>query len=123
VLIPLAMAVGIGLVFSNTRAVLEALFGMESSFVRTPKYKVESSKDNWLQVAAKYKRKKGWLPLLELALALYFVGAVAYAVRSNIYATIPFLLVFLLGYGYMAVMSLFQGRVRKWMNALRRSEQ
>ncbi|MGH9842010.1 MAG: glycosyltransferase [Blastocatellia bacterium] len=120
-LIPIAMAVGIGLVFSNTRAVLEALFGVQSSFVRTPKYKVESSKDNWLAVAAKYKRKKGWLPFIELAFALYFVGAVAYAIRSNIYATIPFLLIFLLGYGYMAMMSLFQGRVRKWMNLLRRN--
>ena len=119
-LIPLAMAMGIGLVFSNTRAVLEALFGIQSSFVRTPKYKVENSKDNWLQVAAKYKRKKGFLPYIELAFALYFVLAVAYAIRSNIYATIPFLLIFLLGYGYMAMMSLFQGRVRKWMNLFRR---
>jgi cellulose synthase/poly-beta-1,6-N-acetylglucosamine synthase-like glycosyltransferase len=118
-LIPIAMAVGIGLVFSNTRAVLEALFGVQSSFVRTPKYKVETSKDNWLAVAAKYKRRRGWLPFLELAFALYFVAAVAYAIRSNIYATIPFLLIFLVGYGYMAVMSLFQGRARKWMNMIR----
>ena len=119
-LIPIAMAVGIGLVFSNTRAVLEALFGVQTSFVRTPKYKVESSKDNWLAAAAKYKRRKGWLPFIELAFALYFVAAVAYAVRSNIYATIPFLLIFLVGYGYMAMMSLFQGRARKWMNLIRR---
>jgi cellulose synthase/poly-beta-1,6-N-acetylglucosamine synthase-like glycosyltransferase len=119
-LIPMAMAVGIGLVFSNTRAVLEALFGVESSFVRTPKYKVENNKDNWLQVAAKYKRKKGWLPVLEFLFAFYFVGAVAYAVRSNIYATIPFLLIFLFGYGYMAMMSFFQGGVKKLVAAIRR---
>ncbi|HMV49187.1 MAG TPA: glycosyltransferase family 2 protein [Blastocatellia bacterium] len=120
-LIPLAMAMGIGLVFSNARAVLEALFGVQSSFVRTPKYNVASGKDNWLQVAKKYKRKGGWLPFLELAFALYFVGAVYYAIRTNIYATIPFLLIFLLGYGYMAMMSLFQGRVRKLLNTFRRS--
>jgi cellulose synthase/poly-beta-1,6-N-acetylglucosamine synthase-like glycosyltransferase len=120
-LIPMAMAMGIGLVFSNARAVLEALFGVQSSFVRTPKYNVASGKDNWLQVAKKYKRKGGWLPFLELAFALYFVGAVYYAIRTNIYATIPFLLIFLLGYGYMAMMSLFQGRVRKLMNSFRRS--
>lgn len=119
-LIPLAMAMGIGLVFSNARAVLEALFKVESSFVRTPKYNVESRKDNWLQAATKYKRKGGWLPFIELAFALYFVVAVLYAIRSNIYATIPFLLLFLLGYGYMAAMSLFQGRVRKLMNTFKR---
>src|SRR5687767_2426027 len=35
--LPLVMAIGIGLAFSNARAVLEALFGVKSEFVRTPK--------------------------------------------------------------------------------------
>jgi cellulose synthase/poly-beta-1,6-N-acetylglucosamine synthase-like glycosyltransferase len=120
-LIPLAMAMGIGLVFSNTRAVLEALFRVRSGFVRTPKYNVESRKDNWLRAAMKYRRKRGLLPYIELAFALYFVFAVYYAIRSNIYATIPFLLIFLLGYGYMAVMSLFQGGLRKALQSFRRN--
>ena len=119
-LIPMAMAMGIGLVFSNTRAVLEALFGVQSSFVRTPKYKVEKSGDNWANAATKYRRKKGWLPVLEAAFALYFVVAVWYAWRSNIYATIPFLMLFLLGYGYMAGMSLFQGSARRLLNMFHR---
>ncbi len=120
-LIPLIMGMGIGLVFSNTRAVLEALLGIKSSFVRTPKYRVESVRDNWLHQARLYGRKHGLLPLLELAFALYFVGAVAYAFRSQIYATIPFLCIFLLGYGYMAVMSLFQGRARRVIQVFRRN--
>jgi hypothetical protein len=120
-LIPLAMAIGIGLVFSNTRAVLEALFGVRSSFVRTPKYNVENRGDNWLKASMKYRRKRGLLPYVELAFALYFLFAVYYAIRSNIYATIPFLLIFLLGYGYMAVMSLFQGGLRKALQSFRRN--
>ena len=120
-LIPLAMAMGIGLVFSNTRAVLEALFRVRSGFVRTPKYNVESRRDNWLRAAMKYRRKRGLLPYIELAFALYFVFAIYYAIRSNIYATIPFLLIFLLGYGYMAVMSLFQGGLRKALQSFRRN--
>jgi cellulose synthase/poly-beta-1,6-N-acetylglucosamine synthase-like glycosyltransferase len=120
-LIPLAMAMGIGLVFSNTRAVLEALFRVRSGFVRTPKYNIESRRDNWLRAAMKYRRKRGLLPYIELAFALYFVFAVYYAIRSNIYATIPFLLIFLLGYGYMAVMSLFQGGLRKALQSFRRN--
>ena len=120
-LIPLAMAMGIGLVFSNTRAVLEALFGVKSGFVRTPKYNVESRKDNWLRAAMKYRRKRGLLPYIELAFSLYFVFAVYYAIRSNIYATIPFLLIFLIGYGYMAMMSLFQGGLRKALQVFRRN--
>ena len=119
-LIPLAMAVGIGMVFSNTRAVLEALFGIKSGFVRTPKYRTESSSDNWLQVAARYRRRKGWLPVLELAFAGYFVFAVYYAYRSHIYATIPFLLIFLVGYGYIGMMSMFQGQARRFLNLIKR---
>jgi cellulose synthase/poly-beta-1,6-N-acetylglucosamine synthase-like glycosyltransferase len=120
-MIPLAMAMGIGLVFSNTRAVLEALFGVQSSFVRTPKYNIENRKDNWLRAAMKYRRKRGLLPYIELAFALYFVFAVYYAIRSNIYATIPFLLIFLLGYGYMAMMSLFQGGIRRALQSFKRN--
>jgi cellulose synthase/poly-beta-1,6-N-acetylglucosamine synthase-like glycosyltransferase len=119
-LIPIAMAVGIGLVFSNTRAVLEAIFGVQSSFVRTPKYNVENSNDNWLQAAVKYRRKKGWLPAIEMAFALYFVFAVYYALRSNIYATIPFLMIFLVGYGYVALVSIFQGRIKRILNTFKR---
>lgn len=121
-MIPLVMGMGIGLVFSNTRAVLEALLGIKSSFVRTPKYRVENSQDNWLHQARLYGRKHGLLPLIELAFALYFVAAIAYAIRSHIYATIPFLCIFLLGYGYMAAMSLFQGRARKLIQVFRRNE-
>lgn len=120
VLIPVAMGVGIGLVFSNTRAVLEAVFGIKSSFVRTPKYAVKKTSDNWLQQARTYRRKQGLLPLLELLFALYFVAAIAYAIRSEIYGTIPFLLIFLIGYGYMGLMSLFQSPARMLLQKLRR---
>ncbi|MCA1594752.1 MAG: glycosyltransferase, partial [Acidobacteria bacterium] len=39
--LPLVMALGIGLAFSNARAVLEALLRIKTEFIRTPKYKVE----------------------------------------------------------------------------------
>ena len=39
-LLPMLMAVGVGLTIINTRAVLEALFGIETAFVRTPKYAI-----------------------------------------------------------------------------------
>lgn len=119
-IIPIAMGVGIGLVFSNTRAVLEAVFGIKSSFVRTPKYAVKKTSDNWLQVARTYRRKQGLLPFLELSFALYFIAAVAYAIRSEIYGTIPFLLIFLVGYGYMGLMSLFQSPARMLLQRWRR---
>jgi cellulose synthase/poly-beta-1,6-N-acetylglucosamine synthase-like glycosyltransferase len=105
--LPLVMALGIGLAFSNARAVLEALMGQQSEFVRTPKYRVEEATDEtWKR--KKYKRKRGWLPLLELCFSLYFLLAILYAVRMRLWGTIPFLFLFLFGYGYMGVMSLLQ---------------
>jgi len=105
--LPLVMGLGIGLAFSNAGAVLEALFGVKSDFVRTPKYRVEDTDDeSWKR--KKYKRKHGWLPLLELSFAFYFVLAIAYAARMRMWGPIMFLLLFLFGYGYMGVMSLLQ---------------
>ena len=105
--LPLVMGLGIGLAFSNARAVLEALAGVKSDFVRTPKYRVENTDDeSWKR--KKYKRKHGWLPLLELSFALYFVLAIGYAVRMHMWGPIVFLLLFFFGYGYMGTMSLLQ---------------
>jgi cellulose synthase/poly-beta-1,6-N-acetylglucosamine synthase-like glycosyltransferase len=105
--LPLVMGLGIGLAFSNARAVLEALAGVKSDFVRTPKYRVETATDeSWK--GKKYKRKHGWLPLLELSFSLYFVLAIGYALRMHMWGPIAFLLLFCFGYGYMGTMSLLQ---------------
>src|SRR5438270_2881026 len=105
--LPLVMSLGIGLAFSNARAVLEALLGVKSEFVRTPKYRVENTQDeSWKR--KKYKRKHGWLPLLELSFAVYFVLAIAYALRMHMWGPIFFLLLFFFGYGYMGLLSLLQ---------------
>ncbi len=119
--LPLVMALGIGLAFSNARAVFEALFGWKSEFVRTPKYKVEGAGDQSAWKRKKYKRKRGWLPLLELSFAVYFILAIAYAARMHMWGTIPFLLLFCFGYGYMGAMSLLQttASARRWQHLWR----
>ncbi len=105
--LPLVMALGIGLAFSNARAVLEALLGIKSEFVRTPKYRVEEATDEtWKR--KKYKRKRGLLPLLELSFSVYFLLAILYATRMRMWGTIPFLFLFFFGFGYMGVMSILQ---------------
>jgi cellulose synthase/poly-beta-1,6-N-acetylglucosamine synthase-like glycosyltransferase len=115
--LPLVMGLGIGLAFSNARAVLEALLGVKSEFVRTPKYRVEETSDaTWKR--KKYKRKRGLLPLLELGFAVYFLLAIAYSARLHMWGTIPFLLLFFFGFGYMGVMSLLQTASGKKIAAL-----
>jgi cellulose synthase/poly-beta-1,6-N-acetylglucosamine synthase-like glycosyltransferase len=105
--LPMVMALGIGLAFSNARAVFEALLGVKTEFVRTPKYRVEETTDaTWKR--KKYKRKRGLLPLIELSFAVYFLLAILYAIRLHMWGTIPFLTLFFFGFGYMGVMSILQ---------------
>jgi cellulose synthase/poly-beta-1,6-N-acetylglucosamine synthase-like glycosyltransferase len=115
--LPLVMGMGIGLTFSNARAVIEALFGIQSSFVRTPKYKVENRKDNWLSQAMKYRRNMGLIPYLEVLTAIYFVATIYYAFTRSILGTIPFLFIFLFGYGYTGIMSMFQSTWQRLFKA------
>lgn len=115
--LPLVMALGIGLAFSNARAVLEALLGVKTEFVRTPKYRVEETSDaTWKR--KKYRRKRGLLPLLELAFAFYFLLGILYSVRLHMWGTIPFLVLFFFGFGYMGVMSLLQTASGKRLSAI-----
>jgi len=106
--LPLVMAVGIGLALNNALAVGEAIVGGRSVFARTPKFCIESRQDQWRN--KKYLFGHDVVPLFELLLAGYFVFVVASAVRMQIYGTIPFLLLFLLGYGVTGIASVVHGR-------------
>ena len=106
--LPLLMALGIGLTITNTIAVLEALVGKQTAFARTPKYRVESKKDR--VGAKKYRKRLGWVPWIELLIGTYFALAVSYAIDNENYFTVPFLLLFVIGYWVTGLMSLLQGR-------------
>ena len=98
--------IGIGLSVNNTRAVLEALFKKESEFARTPKYGIERDSDEW--AGKKYHQTVGVQSLIELALGLYFTGAVFYALINQIYGTVPFLMLFQIGFLYTGLLSILQ---------------
>ncbi len=107
--LPFVMAVGIGLSVRNAWGVLEAIFNVKSEFVRTPKYRVEANANNNADWAKKtYRKSAGLLPFAEIALGIYFLLAVIYALQNENYATAPFLLLFVWGYLYTGVMSLAQ---------------
>jgi hypothetical protein len=87
---------------------MEAFFGVKSAFARTPKYSVR--KKGQKSQAAKYRKRLGIVPLIELGIGCYFAFTVWYAVTSENYFTVPFLLLFVFGYWYTGLLSLFQGR-------------
>jgi cellulose synthase/poly-beta-1,6-N-acetylglucosamine synthase-like glycosyltransferase len=107
--IPFVMSMGIALTFSNARAVLEAVLGVKTPFVRTPKYKIEDTGDTWVKKS--YVPRRISLPWLELLFAAYFVFTIWYAIDSRIFGTLPFLMIYLCGYAYAAIMSIAQARV------------
>ena len=104
--LPFLMSIGIGLCINNTRAVFEALFNKQSEFARTPKYRIEGDSDEW--VGKKYRQSVAVQPLIELALGLYFTATVFYALANQIYGTVPFLVLFQIGFLYTGLCSLVQ---------------
>jgi len=104
--LPFLMSIGIGLCVNNTRAVFEAMLGKQSEFARTPKYGIERQSDEW--VGKKYHQTIGVQSIIEVALGLYFTWTVFYALSSGIYATIPFLMLFQIGFLYTGLLSILQ---------------
>src|SRR2546423_1713633 len=104
--LPFLMSIGIGLCINNTRAVFEALFNKQSEFTRTPKYHIEGDSDEW--VGKKYRQTVAVQPLIELALGLYFTATVFYALANQIYGTVPFLVLFQIGFLYTGLLSIVQ---------------
>ncbi len=101
--LPAVLGVGIGLSVNNARAVLSGLFRRGGTFHRTPKYRIEHRGEDWL--GKRYRPGRNLSMLVELALALYFAGCLAYAVKERMWASLPFLYLFVQGYLYMAVLA------------------
>jgi len=113
-LMPALMAAGIALTVVNTKAVLEALFGIQTSFARTPKYAIGEQKVK-VEASSSYRRRSGWLPYAELAIGTYFLYMVAFAIETWNFLAIPFLLLFVAGYYWAGISTLwqeYQGRLQ-----------
>ena len=104
--LPFLMSIGIGLTINNTKAVFEALFNKQSEFARTPKYRIEADADEW--IGKKYRQSFVIQPMIELALGLYYTATVFYALATGIYGTLPFLVLFQIGFLYTGLLSIIQ---------------
>ncbi len=118
--LPFLMAVGIGLTITNTKAVVEALLGIKSAFVRTPKYRVARKGEK--SQAAKYRKRLKLTPWIELLFGCYFAAAIYYTFTNNNFFTAPFLILFVVGYWYTGLMSLLQGRFERWRTGVNTDE-
>ena len=103
--LPIVMSLGIGLSINNCRAVIEALVGYKTGFVRTPKYGVTKSGESFKHV--KYGFKLNWQPWVETAMGIYFVWGIVHAISLGAYASVPFLALFCTGYLYVGLGTFF----------------
>jgi hypothetical protein len=112
--LPFILATGIGLTLTNACAVLEALFGGQSEFVRTPKYRIEGRAEAGKRrfFANVYRRRRApWLAALEIGIGCYFAFTVYFTLSNENYATAVFLSLFAVGYLGAGLCSLLQ---RAW---------
>jgi cellulose synthase/poly-beta-1,6-N-acetylglucosamine synthase-like glycosyltransferase len=101
---PLLLSLGIGLSLNNVHAVLEALTNRRTEFRRTPKFGIEGGSGEWR--SKKYRAPGNFSLAAEILLAVYFLGAIVFAIVEHYWVGVPFLIIFFNGFAYTASMSL-----------------
>ncbi len=107
--LPILLALSVGMAINNLKAVLEAIFGHQSAFVRTPKYGVEQN-ENKKEVSklkkTGYKAIKSFLiPILEIACGTFFLYIICIMVGKGNYLSSVLMLPFM-GFYYTGFCSL-----------------
>jgi membrane protein implicated in regulation of membrane protease activity len=88
--LPLLVLYGVGIAVSNTIAVLEAVLGKSSAFVRTPK------KGGERRSGYRLRGSKVWI--LEIGMGIYSVGSILAALENGNIGILPFLVIFAAGF-------------------------
>ena len=106
--LPAVLALGIGLAVNNARAVIEALFSYETPFVRTPKYNVTNQRR--VKPNGRYRSFAGFMPWVEIAFGVYMSVIVWVGIVHQVWMVVFFMSLFALGFLYVGICSLIQGR-------------
>jgi len=99
--LPFLAVMGVGIALSNTRAVCEAVMGVESPFVRTPK---KGDRER--------KRYRVRLPLpsfFEIMIGIYCVFSLHIYLSAGKYLVGPFLAIYAAGFVFVGLLSLAHG--------------
>lgn len=102
---PVLALLGTGLALSNTVDIARGLLKRGGPFRRTPKFHIERRGDRW--IGNRYALPFQWVTVGELALAGYALATTAVALAVRNYVAVPFLLLYVGGYGYMGLHGLW----------------
>jgi hypothetical protein len=115
IILPLLVTIGVGLAVSNSLAVLQALTGRKSDFVRTPK--------NGDRLKKMYRVKVPWVTFFEILVGLYCLLSFTFYFQAKKYLVGPFLGIYSIGFLFIGIMTLVHSfRVSKVEPALAPSE-
>ena len=103
---PVLMLIGTGLAWKNTGAVIRGLSRRPAEFRRTPKFQLGQSLMNLRE--SRYALGLEWSNAGELLMAGYSAAAIGAAIVQRNYHVIPFLGLYLLGFGYVALYDVWQ---------------
>ncbi len=106
VLFPLFMAGSMGFAVNNSRAVFEGLMNRKSEFVRTPKFKVENSKDSWKGNKYIGRKKLDLMMIVELIMAIYCLVGIVSSIYFLEIAALPFQILFFTGFAFVSFTSI-----------------
>ncbi len=108
---PALLAVATGLTWSTSRGVLQGLTRWGGTFRRTPKFKIEGRQGHWAH--SNYRLAPDWTVLGELGLMGYALATAAMAAARGQYALLPFLGLYVVGFGVVAASSVWQTAVAR----------
>ena len=104
---PLLAVVTIGITWSTSCAVWQGLTSWGGRFLRTPKFRLEGDGGRWSD--SRYRLRPNRIVLGELVLLVYAAVTVVVALMRGSFGMVPFLLLYVVGYGLVALSSVWQG--------------
>ena len=106
--VPLLIAFGIGMCVNNARAVVEALRGSPSPFIRTAKYGIDGAGGDWTDKTDR-SLARGF-PLAEAGLAVYLAASLGALVVLKNWGALPLTMLFLAGYASVSALAILHAR-------------
>jgi cellulose synthase/poly-beta-1,6-N-acetylglucosamine synthase-like glycosyltransferase len=106
---PVLTMIGTGIAVSNTRAVWQALTGKKSTFIRTPKLRIEGSSDkvnDRMKYAGHVKLDK--TPFLEFLMGIYSLMIIYTAFAFDRTMFVPFMVMYAAGFFYISIASFYE---------------
>jgi len=109
--LPATMIIGVGVAWSTSLAVLDALWGRDLEFVRTPKFGIGPAGGDWRGKA--YAEWRPWGGVIEVALGLYCAWSTWLYYIHQSYAAVPFLALYTTGFLIVGALTLVHAAPRR----------